>query len=60
MENIEANIDLLDIVSTKFCSRLLVARVQGISITKGHISVSRNFNDYCFRSMTNLSLILFN
>ena len=60
MENIEANIDLLDIVSTKFCSRWLVARVQGISITKGHISVLRNFNDYCFRSMTNLSLILFN
>ena len=59
MENIKVNIDLLDIISTKFCSRLLVARVQGISIAKYLFHIC-NFNDYCFRSMTNLSLILFN
>ena len=39
-ENIQENIDLLDIISTKFCLQSPVTRVQGILIAKAHISVS--------------------
>ena len=39
MENIDENIDLLYIISTKFYSQSLATRVQWTSISKGHISV---------------------